>query len=97
MSKVKEFEVCDNVARALHSCKGESTIMVGGFGFAGIPENTIEYVRDQLDAKDLTMISTEAGYDHLGMGRLIEKGQIRKQYASYIGRCKVLEQGYLKR
>lgn len=96
MSQVKEFEVCDNVARALRDCKVGSTIMAGGFGLAGIPENTIEYVRTQPDMKDLTIISTEAGDDHWGLGRLIEKGQISKQYASYIGRCKVFEHAYLK-
>ena len=96
MSQVKEFEICENVARALRDCKAGSTIMVGGFGLAGIPENTIEYVRTQPDMRDFTIISTEAGDDNWGLGRLIEQGKIRKQYASYIGRCKVFEQAYLK-
>jgi len=69
--------------------------MVGGFGFSGIPENTIEYVRSQPHITDLKIISTEAGDDNWGLGRLYEKGKISKQWASYIGRAKVMEQAYL--
>lgn len=96
MSQVKEFKICKDVAEAVADCKAGSTIMVGGFGLSGIPENIIEYVREQPDMKDYTIISTEAGDDSWGLGRLIEKGKFRKQYASYIGRCKVLEEAYLK-
>ena len=69
--------------------------MVGGFGLSGIPENIIEHVREQPEIKELTIVSTEAGDDNWGLGRLIEKGKIKKQYASYIGRCNVFEHAYL--
>lgn len=67
-----------------------------GFGLSGIPENIIEYVRTRDDITDLKIISTEAGDDNWGLGRLYEKGKISKQWASYIGRAKVMEQAYLK-
>lgn len=66
-----------------------------GFGLSGIPENIIEHVRTKPDIKDLKIISTEAGDDNWGLGRLYEKHQIAKQWASYIGRCKVMEKAYL--
>lgn len=66
-----------------------------GFGLSGIPENIIEYVREQPEITDLKIISTEAGDDSWGLGRIIEKGKVAKQWASFIGRCKVFEQSYL--
>ena len=66
-----------------------------GFGLSGIPENIIEYVREQPEITDLKIISTEAGDNDWGLGRLYEKDKISKQWASYIGRCKVMEQAYL--
>jgi 3-oxoacid CoA-transferase len=69
--------------------------MFSGFGLSGIPENITEYVRDQPEITDLKIISTEAGDDNWGLGRLYEKDKISKQWASYIGRCKVMEQAYL--
>lgn len=70
--------------------------MVGGFGLSGIPENIIEYARTAEYIKDLTVISTEVGDDSWGLGRLIEKNKITKQYACCIGRCKVMEKAYLE-
>lgn len=52
---------------------------ISGFGLSGIPENIIEYVRTQPGVKDLKIISTEAGDDNWGLGRLYEKHQIAKQ------------------
>ena len=69
---------------------------LSGFGLSGIPENIIEYVRTRDDIMDLKVISTEAGDDNWGLGRLYEKDKISKQWASYIGRAKVMEQAYLK-
>lgn len=53
--------------------------MVGGFGLSGIPENIIEYVRTVDGITDLKIISTEAGDDKWGLGRLYEKNKIAKQ------------------
>lgn len=66
-----------------------------GFGLSGIPENIIEWVREQPEITDLKIISTEAGDNKWGLGRLYEKDKIAKQWASFIGRAKVMEQAYL--
>lgn len=91
----KHFTLCESVEDALKDYKPGSTVMVGGFGLSGIPENIIEYAREADHIEDLTVISTEAGDDSWGLGRLIENNKITKQYACYIGRCKVMEKAYL--
>ena len=70
------------------------TIMAGGFGLCGIPENLITAVRDH-GVKDLTVISNNAGIDGFGLGVLLSTGQIRKMVASYVGENKLFEQLYL--
>ena len=67
-----------------------ATIMVGGFGLCGIPENLIEAVR-QRGTKDLTVISNNAGVNNFGLGRLLETRQIRKVIGTYVGENKLLE------
>jgi 3-oxoacid CoA-transferase len=67
-----------------------STILMGGFGLAGIPENLIEALR-QKGTKDLTVISNNAGQDGFGIALLFEKKQIRKMIASYVGENKIFE------
>ncbi|SMY20867.1 unnamed protein product [Zymoseptoria tritici ST99CH_1A5] len=70
--------------------------MAGGFGFSGVPETIIEYVRTRDDIDSLNMISTESGDDDWGLGRLYAPhNKIAKQSLSYIGRCTVMEQDYL--
>jgi len=75
------------VANAQEACKGLSdgmTIMLGGFGLCGIPENCIsEMVR--LGIKDITCISNNAGVDDFGLGLLLQKHQIKKMISSYVG------------
>jgi len=70
------------------------TIMAGGFGLCGIPETLIEAVRDS-GAKDLTIISNNAGIDNVGLGILLETRQIRKMISSYVGENKTFAQQYL--
>jgi len=70
------------------------TIMAGGFGLCGIPENLIGAIRDA-GVKDLTVISNNCGIDGFGLGRLLERGQIRKMISSYVGENKLFEQLYL--
>lgn len=55
----------------------------------------IEWTREQERITDLVFISTEAGDDNWGLGRLYEKGKIKEQSLSYIGRCSVMEKAYL--
>lgn len=70
------------------------TIMAGGFGLCGIPENLIAAIREA-GVKDLTVVSNNCGVDGFGLGVLLESGQIRKMISSYVGENKLFEQLYL--
>ena len=70
------------------------TIMAGGFGLCGIPENIIAAIR-RTGVKDLTVISNNCGIDGFGLGVLLESGQIKKMISSYVGENKLFEQLYL--
>jgi 3-oxoacid CoA-transferase subunit A len=72
-----------------------ATIMVGGFGLCGIPENLIEALRAK-GTKDLTVISNNAGVEGFGVGRWLERGQIKKIIGTYIGENKLYEELVLK-
>ena len=70
------------------------TIMSGGFGLCGIPENLIRALRDS-GVKDLTFISNNAGVDEFGLGLLLQTRQIKKMISSYVGENKEFERQYL--
>ena len=70
------------------------TIMAGGFGLCGIPENLIAAIRET-DVKDLTVVSNNCGVDGFGLGVLLENRQIKKMVSSYVGENKLFEQLYL--
>ena len=73
-----------SVADALKDIQNGQTIMLGGFGLCGIPENSIaELVK--LEITDLTCISNNAGVDDFGLGLLLQKRQIKKMISSYVG------------
>ncbi len=74
--------------------KDGMTLMSGGFGVCGSPQILIEAVRE-IGAKDLTVISNNAGSDGVGLGILLETRQIRKMVASYVGENKLFAQQYL--
>ena len=74
--------------------KDGMTLMAGGFGLAGVPETLIEAVRKS-GAKDLTFISNNAGVDGIGLGVLLETGQIKKMISSYVGENKIFASLYL--
>ncbi len=67
-----------------------ASIMVGGFGLCGIPENLIDAVRHR-GVKNLTIISNNAGVSGFGLGLLLQNGQIKKLIGSYLGENKLLE------
>lgn len=71
------------------------TIMAGGFGLCGIPENLITALRDS-GVKNLTVISNNAGVDDFGLGLLLQTRQIRKMVSTYVGENALFEQQYLK-
>jgi len=70
------------------------TVMAGGFGLCGIPENLIIALRDS-GAQDLTVISNNAGVDDFGLGLLLHTRQIKKMVSSYVGENKTFETQYL--
>jgi len=72
-----------------------ATIMVGGFGLCGIPENLIRALVRK-GVKNLTTISNNAGVDGFGMGLLLSAGQIRHHIGTYVGENKLLEQMVLQ-
>ncbi|MFD0992682.1 CoA transferase subunit A [Tenacibaculum geojense] len=74
----------NNVTEALEGVKSGMTLMLGGFGLCGIPENAItELVH--LEVNDLTCISNNAGVDDFGLGFLLQNKQIKKMISSYVG------------
>ncbi len=70
------------------------TIMAGGFGLCGIPENLIAEVKRQ-GTKNLTVISNNAGVDGFGLGVLLNTRQVKKMISSYVGENKEFERQYL--
>jgi len=70
------------------------TVMSGGFGLCGIPENLIAALRDT-GVRDLTVISNNAGVDGFGLGQLLETRQIARMISSYVGENKEFERQYL--
>ena len=74
--------------------KDGMTIMSGGFGLCGTPQVLIEAIK-AIGAKDLTVVSNNAGIDGAGLGLLLETRQIRKMVSSYVGENKLFAQQYL--
>lgn len=74
----------NNVSDALQGVTSGMTLMLGGFGLCGIPENCIEELV-RLNVNQLTCISNNAGVDDFGLGLLLQKRQIQKMISSYVG------------
>jgi len=70
------------------------TLMAGGFGLSGIPENLIAALKET-GVRNLTVISNNCGIDGFGLGLLLKNGQIRKMISSYVGENKLFESLYL--
>ncbi|AHF15418.1 CoA transferase subunit A [Niabella soli] len=77
-------KVVANATEAIEGIKDGMTLMLGGFGLCGIPENCIRALT-QTAVKDLTCISNNAGVDDFGLGLLLRNKQIRKMISSYVG------------
>lgn len=73
-----------NVQAALQGIADGMTLMLGGFGLCGIPENSIQELL-RLGVKNLTCISNNAGVDDFGIGRLLQTKQVKKMISSYVG------------
>ena len=88
-------KVVSSAEEAIRDIFDGATIMVGGFGLCGIPENLIRALVKK-GVKNLTTISNNVGVDGFGMGLLLSNGQIRKHIGTYVGENKLLEQMVLK-
>jgi 3-oxoacid CoA-transferase subunit A len=75
---------------AIETLRDGMTILMGGFGLCGIPENLIEAVRRK-GTKDLTLVSNNAGVDDFGIGLLLQNRQVKKMISSYVGENKLFE------
>lgn len=88
-------KVYSNAAEALAGLlKNGMTIAAGGFGLCGIPEHCIEAIQIA-GVTGLTLVSNNAGVDGFGLGKLMEKGQIKKMISSYVGENKLFADLYL--
>jgi 3-oxoacid CoA-transferase A subunit len=87
-------KLVENAEQAIIGIKNSYTIMLGGFGLCGIPENCINALA-ATDIRDLTCISNNAGVDDFGLGLLLRKNQIKKMISSYVGENKEFERQML--
>src|SRR6202047_2701377 len=85
-----------NADAAIARIEDGATILLGGFGLCGIPENLIAALRRK-GTKDLTLVSNNAGVDAFGIGLLLQSKQVKKMIASYVGENKLFEQLALKK
>tara|TARA_R100001369_G_scaffold89264_2_gene126722 strand:- start:3922 stop:4623 length:702 start_codon:yes stop_codon:yes gene_type:complete len=83
-----------NVEKACEGIKDSMTLMLGGFGLSGIPENAINELVKR-NVQDVTCISNNAGVDDFGLGLLLRKHQIKKMVSSYVGENKEFERQML--
>ena len=83
-------KVARNAEEAIAGVHDGVTIMMGGFGLCGIPENLISAIREK-GVKNLTVISNNAGVDGFGMGLLLEARQVRKMISTYVGENQLFE------
>lgn len=88
-------KVLKSAIEAVSDIPDGATILVGGFGLCGIPENLIRALRE-LGTKDLTLISNNCGTDHEGSGVLLSNGQVKKMVSSYVGENKIFENAFLQ-
>ncbi|EPQ58362.1 3-oxoacid CoA-transferase [Gloeophyllum trabeum ATCC 11539] len=92
----KKKKVWDSAEEAVGDVKAGDMILSGGFGLCGTPDTLIGALAKRPEVKMLTAVSNNAGSGELGLGKLLQSGQIDKMIASYIGGNKVFESMYLK-
>jgi 3-oxoacid CoA-transferase subunit A len=87
-------KVFKSAREAVADVPSGATVLAGGFGLCGIPENCIQALAD-LGVKDLTFVSNNCGVDDFGLGILLRNKQIKKMLSSYVGENKEFERQYL--
>src|SRR5262245_12405675 len=89
-------KVLQNAEAAVALIPDGASILMGGFGLCGVPENLIKALHAR-GTKDLTVISNNAGVDEYGIGMLLKARQIRKMISTYVGENKEFERQFLAR
>lgn len=87
-------KVVSDCSTALRGVKDNMTLLVGGFGLCGLPENLIAALK-KTGVKGFTCVSNNAGVDGFGLGMLLESRQIKKMISSYVGENKEFERQFL--
>ena len=87
-------KILNSFAEAVQDIHDGATVVVGGFGLCGIPENAILALREK-GTKNLTIVSNNCGVDDWGLGILLANKQIKKMVSSYVGENKIFEQQFL--
>ena len=87
-------KVFQNATDAIQGVKDNDTLILGGFGLCGIPENSISALQKS-GVKNLTCVSNNAGVDNFGLGLLLQTQQIKKMLSSYVGENDLFEKQYL--
>lgn len=87
-------KILSNADEAIHDIHDGATLMLGGFGLCGIPENCIAALLRK-GIKDLTCISNNAGVDEFGIGLMLKSRQVKKMISSYVGENDIFEQQLL--
>ena len=87
-------KLVNNIEEALDGVDSDMTLMFGGFGLSGIPENAISKL-SKMDLFGLTCISNNAGIDDFGLGLLLKRKQIKKMISSYVGENEEFERQML--
>ena len=88
---VQIFNSAEDAIKDIHS---KSTLLVGGFGLCGIPENLINAL-SKAPINELTIVSNNAGVDNFGLGILLKNKQVKRMISSYVGENKEFERQYL--
>lgn len=91
---MKKSKVMNSFVEAVSDIEDGSTLIVGGFGLSGIPEFSIQALKEK-GTKDLTVVSNNCGVDDWGLGLLLANRQIKKMISSYVGENKTFEQQFL--
>jgi 3-oxoacid CoA-transferase subunit A len=91
---MSQSKVYSDAISALEGLKDNMTLVVGGFGLCGIPENSIKALKE-LGVKGLTCVSNNAGVDDFGLGILLHTRQIKKMISSYVGENATFEKQFM--
>lgn len=91
---MKNSKLLTSFSEAVSDIQDGSTLIVGGFGLCGIPEQAIQALKEK-GTKNLTVVSNNCGVDDWGLGLLLANKQIKKMVSSYVGENKIFEQQYL--